>query len=332
MLTMASDLLGIRSIAFPDELSAAEVAKRADNVLRPRGALQRLDELAIWLAGWQRTPNPGILRPVVVIFGGDHGVAEEGVSAYPSEVTEAMIHALEAGVATAAVMAGRLGARLRVVDVGVGRPTGNIRKTAALSEQAFEKAIASGRDTVSADRAPDILVLGEIGIGNTTSAAAVAMSLFGGEASDWVGPGTGLDLEGLAVKTRVVQAAVRRVGEAEPLEVLRQLGGWELVAIVGAVIEARQRSIPVLLDGFVATSAVMPLEVAHPGYLDHCWPAHVSGEPGHRRLVERLGRRPILDLEMRLGEASGALAALPILDLAARSVVEVATFEEWGLA
>jgi nicotinate-nucleotide--dimethylbenzimidazole phosphoribosyltransferase len=332
MSTMATDLLGIPSIAFPDEHSAAQVAKRANNVLRPRGALRRLDELAIWLARWQRTPNPGIARPVVVIFGGDHGVAEEGVSAYPSEVTEAMMHALEAGVATAAVMADRLGARLRVVDVGVGRPTGNIRKTAALSEDAFEKAIASGRDAVSADGSPDILVLGEIGIGNTTPAAAVAMSLFGGEASDWVGPGTGLDLEGLAVKTRIVEAAVRRVGEAESLEVLRQLGGWELVAIAGAVIEARQRSIPVLLDGFVATSAVMPLEVAHPGYLDHCWPAHVSGEPGHRRLVERLDRRPILDLEMRLGEASGALAALPILDLAARSVVEVATFEEWGLA
>jgi nicotinate-nucleotide--dimethylbenzimidazole phosphoribosyltransferase len=269
---------------------------------------------------------------LVLIFGGDHGVAEDGVSAYPSEVTEAMIRALEAGVATAAVMASHLGARLHVVDVGVGRPTGNIRKTAALSKEEFEIAIASGRDAVATDDPPDILVLGEIGIGNTTPAAAVALSLFGGEADDWVGPGTGLDLEGLAVKTRIVQAAVRRVGDAEPLEVLRQLGGWELVALAGAVIEARQRSIPVLLDGFVATSAVMPLEVAHAGYLDHCWPAHVSGEPGHRRLVERLGRRPILDLEMRLGEASGALAALPILDLAARSVVEVATFEEWGLA
>jgi nicotinate-nucleotide--dimethylbenzimidazole phosphoribosyltransferase len=115
------------------------------------------------------------------------------------------------------------------------------------------------------------------------------------------------------------------------MEVLRQLGGWELAAIAGAVIEARQQSIPVLLDGFVVTSAVMPLDVAHPGFLDHCWPAHVSAEPGHRRLVEKLGREPILDLEMRLGEASGALAALPILDLAARSVLEVATFEEWGL-
>ena len=159
MSTMASDLLGIGSIAFPDEQSAALVAKRAENVLRPRGALRRLDELAIWLARWQRTPKPGVARPVVVIFGGDHGVAEDGVSAYPSEVTEAMIHALEAGVATAAVMASHLGARFHVVDVGVGRPTGNIRKTAALSEEAFEIAIASGRDAVATDDPPDILVL-----------------------------------------------------------------------------------------------------------------------------------------------------------------------------
>jgi len=258
-------------------------------------------------------------------------VAEDGVSAYPSQVTEAMVRALEAGVATAAVMARRLGVTLRVVDVGVGVPTGNIRKTAALSDEAFKQAMACGRGAVSTSAPTDVLVLGEIGIGNTTSAAAVSMKLFGGEAGDWVGPGTGLDLEGLAVKTKIVDTSVRRVTTEDPLEVLRQLGGWELAAIAGAVIEARQRSIPVLLDGFVVTSAVMPLDVAHPGFLDHCWPAHVSAEPGHRRLVEKLGREPILDLEMRLGEASGALAALPILDLAARSVLEVATFEEWGL-
>jgi nicotinate-nucleotide--dimethylbenzimidazole phosphoribosyltransferase len=328
---MFSDLLGTDSIAFPDEESSAFVADRAEEVLRPRGAFRRLDELAIWLAGWQGTPKPRVGRPFVLVFGGDHGVVEDGVSAYPSTVTAAMVEALEAGVATAAVMAARLGATLRVVDVGVGHPTGNIRQTAALGDEAFRKALAIGRDSVSTSDSPDLLVLGEIGIGNTTSAAAVSMSLFGGQAGDWVGPGTGLDIEGLMVKTQVVENAVNRVGEADPLEVLRQLGGWELAAIAGAVIEARQRSIPVLLDGFVVTSAAMPLEVAHPGYLDHCWPGHVSAEPGHRLLVEKLGRPPILDLEMRLGEASGALVALPVLDLAARSVSDVATFEEWGL-
>jgi len=328
---MFSDLLGTDSIAFPDEESSAFVADRAEEVLRPRGALRRLDELAIWLAGWQGTPKPRVARPLVLIFGGDHGVVEDGVSAYPSTVTAAMVEALEAGVATAAVVAARLGATLRVVDVGVGHPTGNIRQSAALGDEAFRKALAIGRDSVSTGDSPDVLVLGEIGIGNTTSAAAVSMSLFGGEAGEWVGPGTGLEIEGLMVKKQVVEKAVNRVGEADPLEVLRQLGGWELAAMAGAVIEARQRSIPVLLDGFVVTSAAMPLEVAYPGYLDHCWPGHVSAEPGHRRLIEKLGRPPILDLEMRLGEASGALVALPVLDLAARSVTDVATFEEWGL-
>lgn len=315
----------------PDEESVAAVAARAALVLRPRGALQRLDELAVWLAGWQRTATPTVERPAVLVFAGDHGVAAERVSAYPASVTAAMVGALEGGAATAAVMARRLGATLRVVDVGVGKPTGNIRYESAMSVPEFERTIAAGRDAVSGGDPPDILVLGEIGIGNTTSAAAVSMALHGGVVDHWVGPGSGLDREGMARKRDVVEAAVTRVRDAGPLEILRQLGGWELAAMVGAVMEARQRSIPVLLDGFVVTSAVMTLELARPGFLDHCWPAHVSSEPGHRRLVAKLGRPPILDLGMRLGEGSGALVALPILDLAARSVLEVATFEEWGL-
>lgn len=328
---MSSDLLGIDTISGPDERSARAVQERAANVLRPQGALQRLDELAVWLAGWQRTATPSVGRPEVLIFAGDHGVADEGVSAFPASVTGAMVSALAEGAATAAVMAHRLGANLSVVDVGVGRPTGNILVEPAMSTDEFETALATGREAVSSIDQADVLILGEIGIGNTTAAAAVSMGLFGGTTTDWVGSGTGLVGDALAHKMEVVAAAVDRVGEADPLEILRQLGGWELAAIAGAVVEARHRPIPVLLDGLVVTASVFPLEVAHPGYLDHCWPAHTSTEPGHRRLLEMLGRRPILDLEMRLGEGSGALAALPILDLAARSVVEVATFEEWGL-
>ena len=325
-----SELLDDTAKIEPDLESAAEVRARAGEVLRPAGALGRLDDLAIWLAGWQRTTRPVVDDPVVAIFGGDHGVALEGVSAYPSSVTAAMVEALRSGVATAAVMARHLGTRLEVVDVGVGFPTGNIRTGPALSESQFEHAVGMGGAFVS-DLICDVLVLGEIGIGNTTPAAAICLALFGGAADDWTGSGTGLDPDGVARKTRVVSEAARRLRDAPPLEVLRQLGGWELAAIAGAVVEARRRSVPVLLDGFVTTASVVPLEVARPGLLDHCWPGHVSAEPGHRRLVDMLGRPPILDLEMRLGEASGALAALPILGLAARSVVDVATFEEWGL-
>lgn len=328
---MSSDLLDLKAMAMPDMAAAEQVRRRSQQVLRPRGALRRLDEMAVWLAGWQHTPRPTVDNPLALIFAGDHGVTAEGVSAYPSQVTAAMVEALRSGTATAAVMARHLGVPLQVVDVGVGKPSGNIRVEPALDEAQFARAVERGRATVAgADRA-DVLVIGEIGIGNTTAAAAMSLGLFGGRAADWVGPGAGLDAAGVIHKTGVVAAAARRVGGADPLEVLRQLGGWELAAMAGAVIEARRRSIPTLLDGFVSTAAVIPLELAHPGYLDHCWPAHLSPEPGHSRLLAALGRAPILDLEMRLGEGSGALAALPLLGLAARSVVEVATFEEAGL-
>ena len=327
---MLADLLDDALEIQPDLESAAKVRERAGEVLRPAGALRRLDELAIWLAGWQRTTRPVVDNPVVAIFGGDHGVVAERVSAYPSSVTSAMVEALRSGTATAAVMARHLGARLEVVDVGVGVPTGNICTGPALTVSQFEHAVGMGGALVS-DMTCDVLLLGEIGIGNTTPAAAISLALFGGAAGDWVGPGTGLDPDGVAHKTRVVSEAASRLRDAAPLDALRELGGWELAAIAGAVVAARQGSIPVLLDGFVTTASVVPLEVARPGLLDHCWPGHVSAEPGHRRLVDMLARPPILDLEMRLGEASGALAALPILGLAARSVVDVATFEEWGL-
>ena len=301
-------------------------------MLRPIGALKRLDELAVWLAGWQRTETPGIDSAHVVVFAGDHGVAVEGVSAYPQSVTMSMVGALHGGIATASALSRRVGATLSVIDVGRGVPTANIRTGPALTPPQFESAVEVGRQAVLSLGRVDVLIPGEVGIGNTTCASALAAALYGGDVTKWVGRGTGLDDDGLARKAEVVAEAVRRAGPAEPLELLRQLGGWELAAIAGAVIQARESSIPVLLDGFVTTAAVMPLEVVQPGFLEHCWPAHVSAEPGHRALVERLGRAPILDLEMRLGEASGALVALPILDLAAVAVTDVATFADIGLS
>lgn len=314
----------------PDTSASRLVAERVAQVLRPIGALKRLDELAVWLAGWQRTETPGIDSAHVVVFAGDHGVAVEGVSAYPQSVTMSMVGALHGGIATASALSRRVGATLSVIDVGRGVPTANIRTGPALTPPQFESAVEVGRQAVLSLGRVDVLIPGEVGIGNTTCASALAAALYGGDVTKWVGRGTGLDDDGLARKAEVVAEAVRRAGPAEPLELLRQLGGWELAAIAGAVIQARESSIPVLLDGFVTTAAVMPLEVVQPGFLEHCWPAHVSAEPGHRALVERLGRAPILDLEMRLGEASGALVALPILDLAAVAVTDVATFADIG--
>ena len=321
----------IEAMPASDDAAVAAVRSRADEVLRPAGALARLDDVAAWLAGWQRTSRPRVEAPAAVVFVADHGVAAEGVSAYPAEVTEAMLRALRAGMATASAMSRTLGVTLEVVDVGVGRPTGNLAREPALSRTRFDECFAAGRRAVS-DLETDLLVLGEMGIANTTSAAAVCAGLFGGPAEEWVGRGTGVDDSTLARKIAVVEAARRRLEEAsDPLEVLRQVGGAELVAIAGATVEARLRSIPVILDGFVVTAAVATLEVARPGALDHCLAGHCSGEPGHRLLLEKLGKPPLLDLGLRLGEGSGALGAIPLVKLAAASVTDVATFDEWGL-
>jgi nicotinate-nucleotide--dimethylbenzimidazole phosphoribosyltransferase len=325
----------IRSLldALPasDDAAAAAVRARAAQNLRPAGALARLDEVAVWLAGWQRTSKPRVEAPAAVVFVADHGVAAERVSAYPAEVTEAMLRALRAGAATASAMSRTLGATLEVVDVGVGCPTANLAREPALSRSRFGECFAAGRRAVS-DLKTDLLVLGEMGISNTTSAAAVCAALFGGPAEEWVGRGTGIDDATFARKVGVVEAGNRRIDDAsEPLEVLRQVGGAELVAIAGATLEARLRFIPVVLDGFVVTAGVAALEVARPGALDHCLAGHCSGEPGHRLLLEKLGKVPLLDLGLRLGEGSGALAAVPLVRLAAASVTDVATFDEWGL-
>lgn len=319
----------LRDAPGPDRRSRARVEQRAADVLRPSGALARLDAVAAWLAAWQRSDRPAVERPGVIVFVADHGVASEGVSAYPQAITAAMLDALRAGVATASVMARAVGAEMSAIDVGVRRPTGNIVREPALSPERWRSCFEAGRRAI-AELDVDIAVLGEMGIGNTTAAAAVAASLFGRRVEDWVGRGTGVDAAVLARKVDVVRRAVARVGDVAPLTALRELGGAELAALAGAVVEARLRSLPVILDGFVVTAAAAPLELAQLGALDHCIAGHRSSEPGHALLLEKLGKEPLLDLDLRLGEGSGALAALPLVRLAARAVTDVATFAERG--
>jgi nicotinate-nucleotide--dimethylbenzimidazole phosphoribosyltransferase len=315
----------------PDREAAAAVAERARQVLRPAGALARLDELAAWLAAWQGTARPAVRRPAVVVFAADHGVAAAGVSAYAAEVTAAMLKALREGVATVCVLARQVGATLDVVDVGVGEPTGDLTTGPALDPVRFRACVQAGRDAVAGLDA-DLLVLGEMGIGNTTAAAAVTAILLDRPPEASTGRGTGVDDAGLARKLAAVDAARRRVpAGTPPLEVLRQAGGAELAALAGAALEARLRRLPLVLDGFVVTAAVAPLELLRPGALANTVAGHRSAEPGHQALLERLGKPPLLDLGMRLGEGSGALAAVPLLRLAAAAVTEVATFTDWGL-
>lgn len=319
----------------PDPSARAAVAQRAERVLRPAGALARLDEVAAWLAGWQRSERPAVRTPALAVFVADHGVVSHGVSSYPAEVTAAMKRALAEGAATASVMATRLDAILRVVDVGVGRPTDDLVTAPALDLDRFRACFEAGRAAVASlhdDEGVDLLVLGEMGIGNTTAAAAVCACLLGLPARECTGRGTGLDGASFERKISAIERARARVGEVRPLETLRQVGGSELAALAGAACEARLRSLPVVLDGFVVTAALMVLEAEAPGALDNCVAGHRSSEPGHRLLLEKLGKEPLIDLDLRLGEGSGALLAVPIIELAAASVVEVATFEEWGLA
>ena len=316
-----------------DQRARDQTAERARNVLRPLGALAALDAAAAWLAGWQRTPSPRVEKPALLLAAGDHGTASRGVSAYPQEVTAAMLSAIRSGAATSSVMARLVGAEMCVIDAGVGRPTADFTLEPAMSPQEFEESFSQGR-SAAANLDCDLLAIGEMGIGNSTSAAAVAAAAAGGgpdAAAAWTGPGSGVSGAALAAKRRTVEAGLRRTGPVPPLEALRQLGGREMVVLAGAVAEARRRSLPVVLDGFIATASAAPLEAAVPGALDHCLAAHVSAEPGHRRLLEWLGKTPLLDLDLRLGEGSGALMAVPLIRLAAASVVEVATFEEWGL-
>jgi nicotinate-nucleotide--dimethylbenzimidazole phosphoribosyltransferase len=320
----------LADLPAPDGAAAAAVHARAADILRPSGALRWLDEIAEWIAGWQHDPRPKVERPTGLIFAADHGIAAATkVSAYPTGVTEAMLAAYRQGRSTINAFARHAGAHVTAIDVGVGRPTNDIRYDAALTHERFEEVVAIAVAAVE-ELDTDLLVLGEMGIGNTTPSAAVAAALAGGETAAWVGRGTGVDDEGLANKRAAVQEAVRRIaGVTDPIEVLREVGGAELVAVAAACLAARMRSIPVLLDGYVVTAAVLPLFVVNDRALDHCAIGHCSAEPGHRKLLERLGKRPLLDLDMRLGEGSGAMAAVPLVAMACAGITEVPTFEEW---
>ena len=326
MRALLAELPGPESSA-----SAAAVAREAQ-LTKPAGALGRLEELSVWLATWQGRHPPRMERPHTAVFAGNHGVAAQGVSAYPAEVTRQMVANFIEGGAAVNQLCAVADSALRVHEMGLEEPTRDFSEAPAMDEADCAKAIAYGMMTV--EDGLDVLALGEMGIANTTSAAAICHALFGGRAADWVGRGTGIDEAGLARKAQVVKAAVAKHRDqmTDPLEVLRHLGGFELAAILGAVMAARMARTPVLLDGYACTAAAAVLHALDGRALDHCQVAHVSAEPGHRRLLERLDKRPLLDLGMRLGEASGAVLAIPLLKAACACHSAMATFEEAGVS
>lgn len=312
--------------------AAAAAAAREAQLTKPPGSLGRLEELVAFLARWQGRHPPRLDRVEVLVFAGNHGVAARGVSAYPAAVTAQMVENFAAGGAAINQLARTAGATLRVTPIALDRPTADFTERAAMDEAEFLAAVAVGSEVVSPE--VDLICLGEMGIGNTTAAAALAAALFGGGGARWAGRGTGVDDAALARKREVIDAALACHAAIldDPLRIAAAMGGRELAAMLGAALSARQRRIPVVLDGFVCTAAVAPLIRLRADALDHAVAAHVSAEAGHRLLLDALGLKPLLALDMRLGEASGAALAVPILRAALACHTGMATFGEAGVS
>jgi nicotinate-nucleotide--dimethylbenzimidazole phosphoribosyltransferase len=315
-----------------NEDAASQALARQGTLTKPQGSLGRLEDLAVWLARWQGKAIPTLEKVEVLVFAGSHGITRCGVSAFPAEVTAQMVANFAAGGAAINQLAKAAGAELKVIALEVERPTADFTEAPAMSEAEFLKAVSTGYEALSAGT--QLLCIGEMGIGNTTTAAAVAAALFGGDGTDWVGRGTGVDDAGLKRKADVVNAAIARHGDAlrDPLEALRRVGGRELAAMFGAALAARHKGAAVLVDGFVSTAAVAPLGLLATGGLNHAQAAHRSAEAGHARLLEKIGLSPILEMRMRLGEASGACLAVNILRSAAACHGGMATFADAGVS
>ncbi|GEC51762.1 nicotinate-nucleotide--dimethylbenzimidazole phosphoribosyltransferase [Bradyrhizobium japonicum] len=321
-----------RELPQGDEASAAAATQRQQNLTKPPGSLGRLEEVAIWLARWQRREMPRLDHVTIAVFAGNHGIAERGVSAYPSEVTAQMVANFAAGGAAINQIAKLAGAELRVEPLELARPTRDFTAGPAMDAADFLVALDTGWRTVPEQC--DLLVVGEMGIANTTVAATLCAALMGGRGVRWAGRGTGVDDAGLIRKRTTIDAALKlhRGVIDDPLVTAMSLGGRELAAIAGAVLAARARCIPVLLDGFVATAAVLPLARLQPDSLAHCRAGHVSAELGHRELLRELELAPLLDLNMRLGEGSGAGVAILLLRAALACHGGMATFAEAGVS
>lgn len=316
----------------PDTVAAEAARAREGQLTKPAGALGRLEDIAEWLAAWQGRHPGKVERPVTAVFAGNHGVVAQGVSPFPQAVTAQMVANFQAGGAAVNQICETFDIGLKVFELALDIPTRDITADAALDEADCAATIAYGMEAIAGGC--DLLCIGEMGIGNTTIAAAVGHGLYGGAAADWVGPGTGLDAQGVVRKAEVVARAVElhRAALGDPLEVLRRLGGRELAAMAGAILAARLERVPVLIDGYVATAAAAVLHSLDETALDHCMAAHRSAEPAHQRMLDKLGLEPLLDLGMRLGEGSGAALAAALVKAAANTHAGMATFAEAGVS
>ena len=311
-----------------DVAMETQARARLDSLTKPQGSLGRLEDIAAWLCGWQQTLSPRTGNAYTLIFVGNHGVVSRGVSAFPSEVTVQMVANFEAGGAAINQLCKVVPSTLRVIPLSLDNQTKDFTKEVAMTAQECEEAFKVGMESVPKDA--DILIIGEMGIGNTTVAAALAHALCGGAAADWVGTGTGIDEKTIAKKREVVAQAValHKNNLGDTLSLLSHVGGRELAAMAGAIWQARSQRVPVILDGYVVTAAAATLTLTSKDSLEHCIAGHLSVEIGHKKLLEFLGMKPLLDLGMRLGEGSGAQVALAVVRCAVATFSGMATFEE----
>ncbi|WP_062345660.1 nicotinate-nucleotide--dimethylbenzimidazole phosphoribosyltransferase [Novosphingobium sp. CCH12-A3] len=330
--TVAAFEAALAALPAADANAIAAARARQGELTKPAGSLGRLEDIAVFLAGWQDTPRPVIEQARAAIFAGNHGFVVHGVSAFPASVTAAMVGNFSAGGAAINALAAAAGLDLEVVSLDLDRPTADFTIAPAMDEVECLSALSAGAAVVRPGL--DLLVVGEMGIGNSTAAAALCARSYGGTPAQWVGPGTGVDADGIARKVAVVERAlaIHDAAPRTPFETLRRLGGRETAAIAGAVLEARRQRVPVVLDGFISCSAIAPLAAAVPPITEHCLAGHCSAEPGHIRLLGHLGLDPLLSLGMRLGEGSGAAVAVSVIRAALAAHNGMATFAEAGVA
>jgi nicotinate-nucleotide--dimethylbenzimidazole phosphoribosyltransferase len=313
----------------------ARIRRRLDSLTKPHGSLGRLEELAVQVGLIQGTDMPAIGRKAMLLFCADHGVVEEGVSPYPQEVTRQMVANFQAGGAAITVLCRQYGIEPVIVDMGVGRPTRNFAREPAMSREDAARAVETGRQHAGDG---DILGAGEMGIGNSTAAAALLCAFTGISPLEATGRGTGLDDAGVARKADVIARALalHRPDPADAIGVLAALGGFEIAAIVGLILGAAEQRRVVVLDGFISCSAALVARAIEPAALDGVVYSHRSAERGHRKMLEALGAhgkaQPLLDLDMRLGEGTGAAIGISLVEAALRLYAEMATFDSAGVS
>ncbi|WP_375616277.1 MULTISPECIES: nicotinate-nucleotide--dimethylbenzimidazole phosphoribosyltransferase [unclassified Bartonella] len=321
----------LTNLPVADEFSIILAKKRQKNLTKAQGTLGKLEDIAVWYAGWRGTEKPIVTRPLVAIFSGNHGIVEENVTPFPQSMTQRMVQNFASGGAAINQICIAYDLGLKIFDLALEYPTMNITKDAAMDERSAAATMAFGMESIAGGT--DLLCIGEMGIGNTTIASALCLALFGGDVEEWTENGMGAEGDFYQRKIAAVKAAVSLHKEHlnDPFEIMRRLGGREIAAMVGAILAARMEKIPVILDGFVATAAAAILYKMHPKALDHTLVGHVSSEKVHRKLLQKIGKEPLLDFGMRLGEGTGAAIAAGIVKAAVLTHAQMAVLEQESL-